>query len=118
MAMRIKQFALSNDFLKKYVEYYYLLSTVGDTENTTYLAFPSCRTPLGFFKNTSSSKSPNEVSMSFSPNNSLVSILAGNFIKPLQVIFEPNILEFCVKFKPLGLNFFVKNNLGKTLSEK
>lgn len=116
--MKIEQIAVRDTFLQKYVDFYYLLSTVGCRENTAYLAFPSPRTPLGFLKNASISRSPNRVRVNFSPKGLVEVAIVGNFLKPLEVVFEPGIDEFAITFKPLGVNFFSPQNLGHCLREK
>ncbi len=115
--MKIEHFGVRNEFLRKYLDFYYLLSTVGDAKDTTYMAFPSGNCPLGFFKNASFDEFPDQIKVHFSPGDSVQTALVGNFLKPLEITFEPNIVEFSVVFKPLGINFFIKENLGKSLSQ-
>ena len=116
--MKIEQIAVRSEFLQRYVDFYYLLSTAKCVENTAYLAFPSPRTPLGFLNNASISRTPDKVRVDFSPNGPLEASIVGNFLKPLEVNFEPGIDEFAITFKPLGVNFFSPQNLGDILGEK
>src|SRR5688572_15759341 len=115
--MKIEHFKVRDNFLQKYIDYYYLLSTISDSQDTTYLAFPSCNSPLGFLKNASPFKLPDKIDVRFSPQDSLKVVLVGHFLKPLQLTFEPNIVEFSIVFKPLGINFFVRQILGQALRE-
>lgn len=115
--MRIEHFAVRSEFLQKYVDYYYRLSTVGDQQSFEYLAFPSGNTPLGFFTNASLLKSNKKIKMNFSMDSPLKVLLVGNSLKPLDIKFELGIAEFAVVFKPLGINHFVRQNLGALLCE-
>ena len=115
--MNIEHFAVKNSFLQKYVDYYYLMSTVGDEKDTTYLAFPSCNNPLGFCRNGLISKTSDKFLVNHSSNQSLQTGLVGNFLKPLEITFESGIVEFSIIFKPLAVNLLIKESLGATLSE-
>lgn len=113
--MKIQHIEVRNHFLKKYIDYYYLLSTVGDSESTTYLAFPSCNSPVAFFKNAEFLRLSRSFKICPSPRESLEVLLVGNFLQPIQITFEPNILEFSIVFKPLGINVFVGRSLGSEM---
>jgi AraC-like DNA-binding protein len=115
--MKIEHFEVRNEGLRRYVDFYYLLSTVGDHLNTTYFAFPSGNSPLGFLKNASAIRESERIDVKYSAHEKIEVALVGNFLKPLEITFEPGIAEFSVVFKPLGINYFVRPNLGKELSK-
>ena len=115
--MKIEYVEVNNPFLTKYVDFYYFLSTVGDATNTNYLAFPLSGNPLAFFKNAAAEKVGDKIDVKSADAQATSVSLVGNFVKPLEISFEPNILEFSIVFKPLGINFFVPGNLGKELSQ-
>ena len=57
------------------------------------------------------------IRVEFTENQSVNTTLVGNFLKPLEIEFEPNIVEFSIVFKPLGVNFFTRENLGEAMSK-
>ena len=114
--MQVRQLPVLNPFLQPYIDYYYILSTEADTRPATYLAFPSNNVPVCFFRNCRISLYPQKAIVKKQDAGKLSAIIVGNAVHPVSVCMGPGIKEFCIVFKPPGLNCMVDKKLGTTLS--
>lgn len=116
-AMQLKQFPVRNPLLYKYIDYYYLLATDNTGTATRYIAYPSINTPLGFFEQCKVELREELTVVKNDPKAKIISILAGNFTKPVHISIGPGVKEFAIVFKPIGINCLFKRNLGKLLEK-
>ncbi len=113
--MQIQHFNVINLALQPYIDYYYLLSTEGDTATVTYQAFPSINTPVCFFNDCVIQLLPGKAIVEKSVAEAFSEIVVGNPIKPVSVSMPPGIKEFCIVFKPLGINNTQAKKMGQLL---
>lgn len=116
-AMQMQHFKILNPALKDFVDYYYLLSTEDETEAITYTAFPSENTPVGFFSNCSVSLQPGKAIVTAKEGEGIREVVVGNATVPVYVTLPKGIKEFCIVFKPLGINFSQTVKLGTILKQ-
>lgn len=113
--MRIQHFDIINPALMPYISYYYLLSTDGDAAASTYQAFPSPNNPVGFFYDCAVSILPRKAIVTKATGQGIQEIVVGNAASPVQVVLQPGITEFCIVFKPLGINHTQTIKMGELL---
>ena len=98
-----------------YISYYYLLSTDGDTTVSTYQAFPSPNSPIGFFYDCATCLLLHKAIITIAPGEGLKEVIVGNAVNPIQIMIYPGITEFCIVFKPLGINHLQRTKMGGIL---
>ena len=113
--MRIQHFDVIHPALMPYISYYYLLSTGEDAAASTYQAFPSPNNPVGFFYNCAVCLLPQKAVVTKKAGQGIREIVVGNALSPVQVTLQPGITEFCIVFKPLGINHTQKIKMGDIL---
>ena len=113
--MRIQHFDVIHPALMPYISYYYLLSTDGDAAASTYQAFPSPNNPVGFFYDCAICLLPKKAVVTKATGQGIQEIIVGNAISPVQVVLQSGITEFCIVFKPLGINHTQTIKMGDML---
>lgn len=115
--MQIQHFKIENPALQAYIDYYYLLSTEDDSKDSTYTAFPSENTPVGFFSDCNIHLESAKAIVTKKKGEGIKEVIVGNATAPVYVTLPKGIKEFCIVFKPLGINYTQTTKLGGVLQQ-
>jgi AraC-like DNA-binding protein len=109
--MEIKSFTPHNPLLRNYIECFYTLKRRPEAKDDIYLAFPNVLQILCLHRRAKIELIENVRTLSYCPNNELVSNLICHIGSPEKVHFVGEADEICIYFKPLGLNAFLEKEL-------
>jgi AraC-like DNA-binding protein len=113
--MQLKHYRVNDPSLADYIDYYYLLTTSDDAKVANYTAYPSINTPLCFLDQCTVTISDGSTTVVKNTAHGLKSVIVGRSVKPVHISIESGIREFSIVFKPLGINFLLKQNLGNSI---
>ena len=111
--MKVNLYKPQNSLLKKYIDYYYTLKHSFEEKTTSYLAFPSISTIVTAVKNAQITTHKHNIKIASHKNNNVETNIVIEFIEPALIQYEGETSEIVTLFKPLGINAFVDEELGK-----
>ncbi len=113
--MRIQQFDVINPVLKPFIGFYYLLSTEDNKDPQPIRLILVLIRRLGFLITVQLRSGPKQAVVEKKNEDRFSEIIVGNALTPLQVTMSPGVKEFCIVFKPLGINHTQTTRMGETL---
>lgn len=93
----------TNPTIKEYIDFYY----EGVLKDVSYWAYPNYYIPVAFLKNVNISYAKDEIRITPSSQQKICCIGLNIFRKPVKIICEGEVEEFCIAFKPYGLSQFI-----------
>lgn len=116
--MEIKHFEVISPLLRRYIDYYYVLTTADNDVMARYAAFPTNSTPVCFFYDCGITVTPGKAVVSKAPGKGFCQVIVGNATAPVEICIEPGIKEFCIAFKPLGIHHTQTMMMGTLLQNE
>lgn len=105
----IKTIAPISPILSKYVECYYILESVPNS-NFSYIAFPHFNSGLSFFKGAAICRKKWKIEISENTDAGVKIEILGKYLTPILLEYVGQIKEISIVFKPSGLNRFFKED--------
>lgn len=101
--------------LQKYIEYYYFFQSKESNYKSNFIHYPHYRTTLNVYKGAKIELTETNRVVRHCNNNALTSIVTNNrdLAKSAQILGPINCLG--VVFKPLGLNYFIKDHFSTAI---
>lgn len=108
----LKTFKPKSKILQKYVDLFYVLDNE-ESKTFSYAAYPHTNTCLSFIKGAKVERSNFEIDISGSEENATNKCieLIGKYTNPVFVIYQGEVRVVSIVFKPLGLNYFINENI-------
>lgn len=107
--MQLKFYKPKNEILKKYVEGYYFMQEDSASGSFKYRTFPNNYTIVTVMQDISLKHSDSKMIINPSKKNGIYSNIVYRYNSPIEIFYEKPANEITIYFKPLGINFFVKN---------
>ncbi len=105
----LKTIIPSSPILKKHIECFYIY-TSESTSTFRYLAFPHYNKGLSFFKGATIHRKYPRVEISENKQEEVKIEILGKYTCPLLIEYKGKLQEISIIFKPLGLNYFFREN--------
>lgn len=109
--MQIFTYEPSNDLLKKHIKAFYIIEQ-NENNNKDFLLFPSIYPNLSFSKFTTTEIDTNHIITKSAKNPNFECFLIANPTQPIHNKYIGRVFEISISFKPLGINYFLKQPLS------
>lgn len=104
--MNVELFEPSSPLLKKYIEFFYVLTRSPEDVRETYLTFPNIYTMVSVNQNAALALESNRIAVTTDKHTRIAASIAANYTKPLLIEYAGEANEITTGFSPLGLNAF------------
>lgn len=115
--MPFNSFLPKNDFLKKYVAYYYTDGSDEEAYRSSYLFYPHVYTTLSFYRHAVCRFEGNSSTISYDKNIKHLKIVTQQTL-PRRSTQIGKTNKIAITFKPLGLNAFIKETYAEMVPDE
>lgn len=113
--MKVDYYKTKDKILQKYIEGYYFIEEVPIQKKIKYCTYPSNYSIFCIQQNVEKLYKENQIVYKSSLNKNLKTELFFRYSKPLRFEYENVVNEITIYFRPLGINYFIKDlDLSKT----
>ena len=103
--------------LSKYIEGYYFIVPDNTIANLNYYTFPNNYSILSVNYGATIELKNDKISVLKDSKNEIDADLITRYIKPIEVVYENEVLEVTIYFKPFGINHFLDDEfIGKNIN--
>lgn len=107
--MKLEFYKPKNDLLKQYIEGYYFISQSEEPNLLNYWTFPNNFFILSVSQNVEVLFDKEKIIIKPSAEKNTIANFVSRYRKPIEVLFETDVNEITIYFKPLGINHFIGN---------
>lgn len=107
--MNVQHYKPKNETLSKYIDGYYFMTKGKSKLPLHYITFPYNLCFVSTTQNSDVKIEEGQISVTPSEKEKVVTDLVVRYTKPFKVTFQEPTNEITIKFKPLGLNYFITN---------
>ena len=115
--MDVQYYPVKDENLMPFIDYYYTLKSSESNFHINYSAFPHLNTPLCFLKNSDVEFTDYKTAYRAINKKNIMVIAWGMFVHPMEIDITGPVDKVCIVFKPLGLNYFIRNAFSKAVDK-
>lgn len=107
--MKMEFYRPVNEVLQRYIEGYYFISPDKNRQRLHYWTFPNNFFIVSVSQDIEIETKNNKITIRPSRQENIIANFVSRYISPIEVMFEGEVNEITIYFKPLAINYFLDN---------